>query len=70
MNDLRAMAGISRRETISIERIRRMNCVVCRTLTTKSEREFFNNDLQSFTPRPGGSQKEKEQKHQLFENTD
>ena len=41
MNALWAMAGISRREAISIERIRLMYYVVHRTLTTKSEREFL-----------------------------
>ena len=41
MNALRTIAGISHRETTSIERIRLMNCVVRRTLTTKSERKFF-----------------------------
>jgi hypothetical protein len=45
MNALRAIEGISRRETISIERIHWMYCVVRRTLTTKSERKFINNDL-------------------------
>ena len=41
MNALWAMAGISHREIMSIERIRCMYCVVRRTLTTKSEREFL-----------------------------
>jgi hypothetical protein len=45
MYALRAIEGISRRETISIERIHWMYCVVRRTLTTKSERKFINNDL-------------------------
>ena len=52
MNALQAIAEISHRETISIERIRRMNCVVHRTLITKLERKFHNNDLKFLTPHP------------------
>ena len=52
MNTLRAIAGISRREIMSIERIRQMNCFVRRTLTTKSEHKFFINDIYFFTPHP------------------
>ena len=62
MNALRAIAGtyfreitsLSRRETISIKRIRRINCVVRRTFTTKPERKFLNNDPQFFTLHPAG----------------
>ena len=43
MNALWAIEGISHREIMSIERIRCMYCFVRRTLTTKSERIFFNN---------------------------
>ena len=49
MNALQAIAGISRREIMSIERIRQMNCFVRRTLTTKSEHKFFINDVYFFT---------------------
>ena len=38
-----AIVAISHREIMSIERIRCMYCFVRRTLTTKSERKFFNN---------------------------
>ena len=44
-----AIVAISHREIMSIERIRCMYCFVRRTLTTKSERKFFNNNLQFFT---------------------
>ena len=54
MNALWAITEISRRGIISIERIRRMNCVVRRTLTTKSEHKFYNNELKFFTPHPSG----------------
>ena len=54
MNALWAIAEISRRETISIELICRMNYVVRRTLTTKSERKFHNVDLKFLTPHPPG----------------
>ena len=43
MNALWAIAEISHREIMSIERIRCMYCFVRRTLTTKSERKYFNN---------------------------
>ena len=54
MNALWAIADISHRERISIERIRRMNYVVHRTLITKSERKFHNDDLKFLTPHPAG----------------
>ena len=54
MNALWAIAEISRRETISIELIRRMNYVVRRTLTTKSESKFHNVDLKFLTPHQAG----------------
>ena len=43
MNAIRAIAEISHREIMSIERIRCMYCFVRRTLTTKSERKYFYN---------------------------
>ena len=43
MDALRAIAEISHREIMSIERIRCMYCFVRRTLTTISERKYFNN---------------------------
>jgi hypothetical protein len=45
MNALRVIAAISHREIMSIERKRCMYCFVRRTLTTKSERKYFNNAL-------------------------
>ena len=53
MDALRAIAGISHRETISIELIRWMYCFVRRTLTTKSERKFYimtSNFYHNFSP--------------------
>jgi hypothetical protein len=43
MNALQAIAEISHKEIMSIERIRCKYCFVRRTLTTKSERKYFNN---------------------------
>ena len=50
MNALWAIAAISHREIMSIERIRCMYCFVRRTLTTKSERKYFNIAPIFYTP--------------------